>query len=256
MPQGAGAASKCAGSASGTCEADEPRVTTMLYLRQGGLLCTEKPSMEVVTKGDWDHVKEVHEKSQHFHSDFAHTDYTVGPGSNASWCTAPLDSEVQLQALRVSAVLWFSTSAAETDVTVSLLKGKAGGAGAAAKPDGDYFMWSELCRATANTQFREGKDTPLLLPGKGMMAAGANGGYAVAVPLELELAEKAALQPGDVLRVEISGGGASKEHIDHRIWHNPKWASTMELVLEPSTLDLKWVRPASSPVKWTLHSSL
>jgi len=220
------------GESSESCNATQ---ATTLYLRHGGLLSTEKPSMDAVTKADWDHVKIVHSETQHFHSDFAHTDYMVEDGALASWSTPPLADTFVLKGPRVSANLWIGTNAAHTDFNATLMRFDAQG-----------NSWSPLCSATANTQFRESAETPLLLPGKPMMATGANGGYSVALPLQLELAAPVTLQTGDVLRVDVSGSATGSEsRVDHRVWHNPKWASTFELPLEPSSLDLKWVRPSN-----------
>ena len=63
----------------------------------------------------------------------------------------------------------------ESEFTASLSRGTA---------DGE---WTSLCGATGNTLYREGADTPLPLPGQDMVAASANGGFSVALPLEMQL---------------------------------------------------------------------
>jgi len=234
-------AQSCDATGSQSCDQKKPKDTTLLYLRYGGLLSTDKPSMDGVTKADWEHVAHVHSTTQYFHSDFAHTDYTVKSGSMASWSTPPLEQAVTLQGLRVSANLWIGTNASETDFTASLMHFPQANGGS---PAGEAAAGARLCSATSNTRFREGKETGLL-PGQPMMATGANGGYSVALPFELELAGAVTLQPGDVLRLDVSGSKSAEERVDHRVWHNPKWASTLEVELEPSSLELKWARPSS-----------
>merc|ERR1719163_1387847 len=79
---------------------------TTLYLRHGGLLSTQKPAMNVVTKADWAHVKKVHKETQYFHSDFAHTDYQVALNNSASWSTPPLEKACMLRSLKLMVTLW------------------------------------------------------------------------------------------------------------------------------------------------------
>ena len=75
------------------------------------------------------------------------------------------------------------------------------------------------------------------------------------------LAERVELQQGDKLRLTVSGseqgaasqqqpqpqqqaddgGGEKVQRLDHRVWHNAKWASSVEVVLEQSAgLSLAW----------------
>ena len=44
---------------------------TMLYLRHGGQLSTEAPSMDVINPEEMAAAMELHAKTQYFHSDFA-----------------------------------------------------------------------------------------------------------------------------------------------------------------------------------------
>ena len=172
-------------------------------------------------------------RSRYFHSDFAHTDYIAvdptkqtaafAPGG-AYWESRPLASPCTLRASRVKTVLWIGSNAVESEFTASLSRGTGDG------------NWTSLCGATANTLYREGLDKPLPLPGKSMVAASANGGFSVALPLELELEQEVELKAGDVLRLDVSCGAQSaasaRERMDQRIWHNPKWASTVEVDLK------------------------
>ena len=103
-----------------------------------------------------------------------------------SWSTAPLSAPCTLQGSSIKTVLWIGSNAVESEFTASLSRGT---------PDGE---WSSLCGATGNTLFREGAGTPLPLPGKDMVAASANGGFSVALPLSMGLAQGVELQAGDV----------------------------------------------------------
>merc|ERR1711907_924310 len=144
---------------------------TFLYLRHGCQLATQKPSMSVITKADWAHVKRVHKESQHFHSDFAHSDYEVGPGRVHSWSSPVLDSSVVIRTGRIHVALWLSTNASPgTACRVKL-----------SKVEGEDGSVSMLCDGVGSTN---GQDK---LPGLDMMRSTMNGGYAVLVKLELEL---------------------------------------------------------------------
>ena len=85
------------------------------------------------------------------------------------------------------------------------------------------------------------------------MASGANGGYSVALPLALELDEDVELRSGDILRLDVSGAGGDaaaqgEGRVDHRVWHNPKWPSSLDVALEPP-LELKWAH--AGPVAYS-----
>jgi hypothetical protein len=220
--------------------ADDARTTKVLFLRHGGKLSTAASSMDDVTKDDWTHVRHVHSTTQFFHSDFAHTDYKVARGNSASWSTPPLERAVTLLASSpTKMVLWVSTNAADTEFRATLLRLPAGGDSAVA-----------LGSATGSTLHREeGKELPL--PGEGMMATGANGGYSVALPLQIQLDESVELSQGDVLRLEVAGidddAPESAERVNHRIWHNPKWGSTLELPVNFQEFEVPWA-PASVPI--------
>jgi hypothetical protein len=203
---------------------------TTLFLRHGGQLSSEPPSMEAISPEEMDAAMALHAETQYFHSDFAHTDYigidpanrtaTSAPGS-ASWSTAPLASACTLQPSRaIMVVLWIGSNAVESEFTASLSRGTASG------------EWLSLCGATGNTLYREGPENPLPLPGKVMVAASANGGFSVALSLHMQLEHAVELQASDVLRIDVSCGERSAaeahERVDQRVWHNPKWPSTIE----------------------------
>ena len=69
------------------------------------------------------------------------------------------------------------------------------------------------------------------------LARSANGGYSVELPVVMDLVEPVKIRAGDVLRVDVSGSpeassslpAAGEEPVVHRIWHAPKWASTVRL---------------------------
>ena len=60
--------------------------------------------------------------------------------------------------------------------------------------------------------------------------------------MDLELKKVVRLAKGDRLRLDISGGGGAE--VNHRIWHNPKWQSSIELNINEA-VELKWA-PASA----------
>ena len=175
-------------------------MATTLFLRHGGQLSTVRPSMAVINDVEMSAAMALHAKTQYFHSDFAHTDYAAAPGNitagGASFSSQPLVAPRTLQG-SVRATLWIGTNEVETSFTVSL--------GRWTEASG----WASLCGATANTLHREGTDTALPLPGKPMVAASSNGGFAVALPLEMALDEAIELQAGDQLRVDVSCGAGA-----------------------------------------------
>eukprot|EP00656_Telonema_subtile_P011980 TRINITY_DN16000_c0_g1_i3.p1 TRINITY_DN16000_c0_g1~~TRINITY_DN16000_c0_g1_i3.p1 ORF type:complete len:219 (-),score=44.47 TRINITY_DN16000_c0_g1_i3:217-873(-) len=196
---------------------------TTLYLRHGAQLSTDPPAMNVISREEMAHAMDLHARTQYFHSDFAHTDFrTSSPDvlGAASWSSAPLPAPARIPSSIIAVMLWVGTSAVEAEFTVSLSHHGAQG-------------WSSLCGATANTVHREGPEERLPLPGKDMMAASANGGFAVGLPLQMELEYEVELQPGDILRLDVSCGGAEDGPVDQRVWHNHKWGSTVQLALDP-----------------------
>jgi predicted acyl esterase len=126
MPNKRGSPSDGAVPAAPAAKKANSTTPTTLWLRHGGLLSTEKPNMNVVTKADWAHVKTVHAETQYFHSDFAHTDYRVAPGASASWSSLPLEQACVLRGLKIMVTLWVSTSTASTDFTASLSRSSSG----------------------------------------------------------------------------------------------------------------------------------
>ena len=227
-------------------------MSTTLYLRHGGALSTEPPSMEVISDTEMAAAMALHAETQYFHSDFAHTDFAAAGNTStasASWVTPPLPTACKLSSMVANVMLWVGTSATHAGFSASLSKQQGA-------------EWVSLGGGSADTLFREGADEPQPLPGKGMMAASANGGFAVGLPLQLRLLQEGVqLEAGDVLRLDVGcgaaagdddddGGGATADsgaadRVDRRIWHNAKWASTVELSVEPvapagSGLDLKF----------------
>ncbi len=204
--------------------------TTTLYLRHGAQLSTEPPSMDVINDDEMAAAMSLHATTQYFHSDFAHTDYIADDPANRTtastpggthWESKPLSSPCTLRASRIKTLLWIGTNAVESEFTASLSHGTG---------DGE---WSSVCGATGNTLYREGQDQQLPLPGKSMVAASANGGFSVALPLDMELAQEVEIPAGNVLRLDVTCGAqsaaAARERVDQRIWHNAKWASTVEV---------------------------
>jgi uncharacterized protein (DUF736 family) len=127
-----------------------------LFLRVGGQLTTDAPSMGVVTSAEHAAVKDLHASAEFFHSDHAHTDYVARSNGGASWVSPPLATECELQKSRIKASLWIGTNAKATDFTVQLSHWTKGG------------DWSSLCETTVNTLSRKVDDPTL--PGKGMIA--------------------------------------------------------------------------------------
>jgi predicted acyl esterase len=206
---------------------------TTLFLRVGGQLTTDAPAMSVVTEDEKAAVKELHHRMEFFHSDHAHTDYVARPGASASWSTPPLAVACKLRKGPIKTSLWIGTNAKASDFGVSLSRWT--------KESG----WASLCGTTVSTLSRM-VDSPAL-PGKGMIAVMANGGYSVELPLSMELPEAVELGAGDVLRVDVSGGehavekAATDEQVPqthgvvHRVWHSPNWASALHLHVAAST---------------------
>ena len=197
-----------------------------LFLRHGGQLTTEFPSMKVIDKKEMSAAMALHATTPYFHSDFAHTDYGSLPGSapgSASWNSPPMTAPLTLPGSQtIRAKLWVGTNAVETELTATLSRWTEGGG------------WASLCGATGSTLYREGAGKALPLPGKAMVATSANGGFAVALPLEMKLPPgDVELQQGDILRLDVSCGSdsaaAASERVDQRVWHNNKWASTVEV---------------------------
>ena len=66
-------------------------------------------------------------------------------------------------------------------------------------------------------------------------ASAANGGFSVELPLEMELPDAVRVHAGDRLRLDVTGASRASPEVDgdgqvvHRIWHSPKWASTLQL---------------------------
>ena len=211
--------------------------TTTLFLRVGGQLTTDAPSMAVVTHDENAAVKDLHLRTPFFHSDHAHTDYVARSGGGASWSTPPLATTCKLRKARIKTSLWIGTNAKSTDFTASLSRWSKGGG------------WASLCGATASTLSRKVETTAL--PGKGMIAVMANGGYSVELQIEMQLADTVEVRAGDVLRLDVTGGQDQAPTDDervpqtsgvvHRVWHSPKWASAVELSVEAaSPLELKF----------------
>ena len=201
--------------------------TSLVYLRHGGQLSTEAPDFKVISKDEMSHAMDLHAKTPYFHSDFAHTDYVADQAYGASWLTPPLEAPATLAQGPIKVVLWIGTNAASTLVTASLSRRSALGG------------WGSLSGATADTLHREpGKELPL--PGQPMMATSSMSppGFAVALPIAMELDQAVELAAGDVLRLDVSCPNSTSDgekRIDHRIWHNPKWPSTLELALEAAS---------------------
>lgn len=207
----------------------------LLFLRHGGQLSSEAPSMGVISKNEMADATKLHATTQYFHSDFAHTDYIgaepfmgadpLTTSGSASWTTPPLDTAVTLLSSRIKMKLWVATNAVSTEFSASLSHWTA------------ETGWVSLCGSTGSTLHREGAGKALPLPGKDMMATSANGGFPVELTLELDLPQKVELRSGDMLRVDVSRGpeaaAATEERVDHRIWHSPKWVSSLELELDP-----------------------
>ena len=127
-----------------------------LFLRVGGQLSTDAPSMGVVTSAEHAAVKDLHANAEFFHSDHAHTDYVAQSGGGASWVSPPLATECVLRKTTIKAFLWIGTNAKATDFTVQLSHWSKGS------------DWSSLCETTASTLSRKVDDPTL--PGKGMIA--------------------------------------------------------------------------------------
>lgn len=252
MPQGCHVTLLCFLQAMTTQPAAaESAATTLLYVRHGGQLSTEAPSMAVISNEEMGAAMALHAKTQYFHSDFAHTDYVGADPTNkstvpggTSWTSAPLSRPLRLHG-RVRATLWIGTNVPATHFSVAL---------SSRAPDGSE--WSSLCGATGNTLYREGEQA-LPLPGQTMVAAGSNGGFSVSMPLELgQLTEAVGLPEGSLLRMDVACGAeaaaSASERVDHRIWHSPKWASTVEVSVdgEPPLLSFtphpKITQPAAS----------
>lgn len=216
---------------SGVLSTGKATTTTTLFLRVGGQLTTDAPSMDVVTAKEKKAVTDLHANSPFFHSDHAHTDYVSNrPDGGASWTSPPLSSSYVLQKSRIQTSLWIGTNAKATDFTASLSRWT--------EKDG----WSSLCGATVSTLSRK-----LSLPGKAMIDVMANGGYCVELPVEMELKQAVIVNAGDVLRLDVSGNDkataeAGGDAIVHRIWHAPRWASSVQLHVESkgSPVELKF----------------
>eukprot|EP00658_Telonema_sp_P-2_P007506 TRINITY_DN1279_c0_g1_i4.p1 TRINITY_DN1279_c0_g1~~TRINITY_DN1279_c0_g1_i4.p1 ORF type:complete len:210 (-),score=50.85 TRINITY_DN1279_c0_g1_i4:298-927(-) len=188
----------------------------MLYLRHGGQLCTAPPDMRDISKQDMSHAMALHARTQYFHSDFAHTDFMTAHA--ASWTSPPLNAPCAISSPLVVVMLWVGTSAPSADFTASLSVGGPNG-------------WSCVANGSTSTLLRE-PGVELVLPGKDMMAASSNGGYAVALPIQMALAGPVELEEGVRLRVDVAGG-EDLLRVDRRVWHNHKWASTVEMQMEP-----------------------
>ena len=122
--------------------------------------------------------------------------------------------------------LWLSTNASQTDCTATLSLNSGG-------------KTTTLCSASANTSKRAKDEHPVTLPGDDMMRTSMRGGFAVRVTMDLELKEAVKLTKGDRLRLDVSGGGGAEDTVNHRIWHNPKWQSLIELNIDEA-VELKW----------------
>ena len=94
--------------------------TTTLFLRHGGQLSTEAPSMSVINDDEMAAAMALHAETQYFHSDFAHTDYIGADPANqtaasapggASWSSAPLSAACTLEGSRIKTVLWIGSNA-------------------------------------------------------------------------------------------------------------------------------------------------
>jgi len=249
-----------------------------LFLRHGGQLSTETPSMAVINGEEMSAAMALHATTQYFHSDFAHTDYAAAPAAGnasaaasagASWSSPPLRAKCTLSSGPVRTTLWIGTNAGETAFTVALSRWSERGG------------WASLCGGSASTAQRDvGADgtaaaAAARLPGKPMVAASSNGGFAVAVPVEMALEEPVVLAAGDRLRIDVScaaaagsaaadaeeqgdqerggpGAGGPEGWTWQRIWHNQKWASTVEIAAlggEPLSLHFE-----AHPVitQWTI----
>lgn len=144
-----------------------------------------------------------------------------------------------LRKARIKTTVWIGTNAKATDIMVSLSRwSKEGG-------------WASLCGTTANTLARQ-VEAPQL-PGKGMVAVMANGGFCVEWAFEMDLPDDVEVSAGDVLRLDLSGGphavdtAEADERIPntagvvHRVWHSSKWASAVQLAVEAAKpLELKF----------------
>ena len=192
-----------------------------LFLRVGEQLSTEAPSMNVVTSAESKAVTDLHANSPYFHNDHAHTDYVAKANGGATWSTPPFAVDCELIPGAQHASLWIGTNAKATDFTVSLSHWQK-----------EANEWSSVCGATISTRTLKHE-----FPGKQMIAIMANGGYSVELPVEMDLVEPVPIRAGDVLRLDVSGSpeasgslpAAGEEPVVHRIWHAPKWASTVRL---------------------------
>jgi hypothetical protein len=215
---------------------------TTLFLRHGGQFTTEAPSQRVITTSENAAVKVLHGQStEFFHSDYAHTDYVArSQTGGASWSTPPLAMPCKLRKGQMKTTLWIGTNAKAT-VFLAQLSRWSEAAG-----------WVSLCGATCSTLSRRVKAPQL--PGKGMIAVMANGGFSVELPFEMTLPEDVELGAGDMLRIDLTGGPQAPDEAEaderipntpgvvHRVWHSSKWASSVELEIEvESKLDLKFV---------------
>jgi len=202
---------------------------------KGGLGPREKGRFDFDDEGSFSvPFSQVHKETQFFHSDFAHSDYEVAKGSAVSWETPGFGENHLLQKGSVGVHLWLSTNADQTDcsATLSLVSGA---------------NVTALCTGSANTAERAKDEHPTKLPGNDMMRSSMSGGFAVLLSLELELGKDVKLAAGDKLRLDVSGGDArnsNKAGVNHRIWHNPKWQSAVE-VRADGAMELKWA-PASA----------
>ena len=176
------------------------------------------------------HHTQVHKESQFFHSDFAHSDYNTKT-SSVSWESPSFDGIRVVGQGSVPVRLWLSTNAGQTECTATLSSVSGGKS-------------TTLCSASANTAKRAKDEHPVTLPGDDMMRTSMSGGFAVLMTMDLKLKQVVRLAKGDRLRLDISGGGGAEDDVNHRIWHNPKWQSSIELNINEA-VELKWA-PATA----------